>query len=61
MSKFYILMSFCAVHSLTFTFYCPPFAGCVLVLVARWHIWAPGGQYITIKRQISLCPSAGMV
>ena len=29
------------------------------VLVARWRIWAPGGQYITIKRQISQYPSAG--
>ena len=36
-SRLYIIMSFCAVHSLTFTFYRPPFAGCVLV--ARWRIW----------------------
>ena len=49
-SNLYILMSFCAVHSLTFTFYRPPFAGCVLV--ARWRIWAPGGQHITIETNL---------
>ena len=33
------------------------FAECVSV--ARWCIWTPGGQYITTKRHISQCPSAG--
>ena len=53
-SKLYIFMSFCAVHSLTFTFYRPPCAG--YVLVARWRSWAPGGQYITKEANlVSVC------